>query len=225
MEPSNQQEAYDMMQSAFELSEKLREPVIVRVVTRLAHSRAAVEVREASEMQNLGICRERWVLLPGIARARYATLIDKQADMLAASEASVYNKQECGGGSLGIIACGIGYNYVKEAVGNAANILKVSHTIAAGRYMSPGKRERCCYSGGGWPARGGAAGESYTWCRISFEGPPHRRLATHGRAHPRQCGGGSWCGTETDACAFGHCGATSSSVVSGLWPQGCIYGA
>lgn len=126
MEPSNQQEAYDMMQSAFELSEKLREPVIVRVVTRLAHSRAAVEVREASEMQNLGICQERWVLLPGIARARYATLIDKQADMLAASEASVYNKQECGGGSLGIIACGIGYNYVKEAVGNAANILKVS---------------------------------------------------------------------------------------------------
>lgn len=126
MEPSNQQEAYDMMQSAFELSEKLREPVIVRVVTRLAHSRAAVEVRDASEMQNLGICPERWVLLPGIARARYATLIDKQADMLAASEASVYNKQERGGGSLGIIACGIGYNYVKEAVGNAANILKVS---------------------------------------------------------------------------------------------------
>ncbi|MBR4161521.1 MAG: indolepyruvate ferredoxin oxidoreductase [Bacteroidaceae bacterium] len=126
MEPSNQQEAYDMMQSAFELSERLHEPVVLRIVTRLAHSRAAVEVREPMEMQNLGICQERWVLLPGIARARYATLVDKQADMLQASEASIYNKVEHGGGSLGIVACGIGYNYVKEALGDNANVLKIS---------------------------------------------------------------------------------------------------
>lgn len=126
LEPSNQQEAYNMMQSAFELSETLHEPVVLRIVTRLAHSRAAVEVREPMEMQNLGICQERWVLLPGIARARYATLVDKQADMLSASEASIYNKVEKGGGSLGIVACGIGYNYVKETLGDNANVLKVS---------------------------------------------------------------------------------------------------
>ena len=126
LEPSNQQEAYDMMQSAFELSETLHEPVVLRIVTRLAHSRAAVEVREPAEMQNLGICQERWVLLPGIARTRYAALVEKQADMLSASEASIYNKVEKGGGSLGIIACGIGYNYVKETLGDNANVLKVS---------------------------------------------------------------------------------------------------
>ena len=126
MEPSNQQEAYDMMKSAFELSERLREPVVLRIVTRLAHSRAVVGVSDPMEVQNLGICQERWVLLPGIARARYATLVEKQADMLQASEASIYNKVERGGGSLGIIACGIGYNYVKEALGENANVLKVS---------------------------------------------------------------------------------------------------
>lgn len=126
LEPSNQQEAYDMMQSAFELSETLHEPVVLRIVTRLAHSRAAVEVREPAEMQNLGICQERWVLLPGIARTRYAALVEKQADMLSASEASIYNKVEKGEGSLGIIACGIGYNYVKETLGDNANVLKVS---------------------------------------------------------------------------------------------------
>lgn len=126
MEPSNQQEAYNMMQSAFELSEKLQEPVVLRIVTRLAHSRAAVEIREANEMQNLGICQERWVLLPGIARTRYAALIEKQNDMLSASETSIYNKVEKGGSSIGIIACGIGYNYVKEALGDNANVLKVS---------------------------------------------------------------------------------------------------
>ena len=126
MEPSNQQEAYDMMQSAFELSEALHEPVVLRIVTRLAHSRAAVEVHEPLEMQNLGICQERWVLLPGIARTRYATLVEKQAEMLAAAEASIYNKVEKGQGTLGIIACGIAYNYVKEAMGDGANVLKVS---------------------------------------------------------------------------------------------------
>lgn len=104
LEPSNQQEAYDMMQSAFELSEALHEPVVLRIVTRLAHSRAAVEVHEPLEMQNLGICQERWVLLPGIARTRYAALVEKQAEMLAAAEASIYNKVEKGQGTLGIIA-------------------------------------------------------------------------------------------------------------------------
>ena len=114
-EPSNQQEAYDMMESAFTLSETLKEPVVLRVVTRLAHSRAAVEVREARELQNLGICEERWVLLPGIARQRYAALIAKQDDMLKASADSLYNKVEKGGcGKLGIIACGIAYNYLME---------------------------------------------------------------------------------------------------------------
>ena len=126
LEPSNQQEAYDMMQSAFELSEALHEPVVLRIVTRLAHSRAAVEVHEPLEMQNLGICQERWVLLPGIARTRYAALVEKQAEMLAAAEASKYNKVEKGQGTLGIIACGIAYNYVKEAMGDGANVLKVS---------------------------------------------------------------------------------------------------
>ena len=125
-EPSNQQEAYDMMKSAFELSEQLREPVVLRIVTRLAHSRAAVEVKEALDVCNLGICQERWVLLPGIARARYAALIEKQDEMLAAAEASVYNKREAAAGKLGIIACGIAYNYVKEVLGDDANMLKVS---------------------------------------------------------------------------------------------------
>lgn len=66
------------------------------------------------------------MLLPGIARARYAALIEKQDEMLAAAEASAYNKREAAAGKLGIIACGIAYNYVKEALGENANVLKVS---------------------------------------------------------------------------------------------------
>ena len=85
-EPSNQQEAYDMMKTAFEYSEAIKEPVVLRIVTRLAHSRAAVETSDIMEEKPLNISEEAWVLLPGIAKKRYATLIEKQPVMEKASE-------------------------------------------------------------------------------------------------------------------------------------------
>lgn len=125
-EPGNQQEAYDMTSAAFELSEALKVPVMLRIVTRLAHSRAAVQTGTLSDQNPLNICQERWVLLPGIARKRYIDLIGKQPAMLKAAENSPFNKTENNGGKLGIIACGIAYNYVKETLGNSGNILKIS---------------------------------------------------------------------------------------------------
>ena len=117
-----------MVASAFELSERLREPVVLRVVTRLAHSRAAVEVGEPLAEKPLNVSTERWVLLPGIARKRYDALIAKQPEMEQAAEDSIYNKvEQCAEAPrLGIVACGIAYNYVKEAVGEKVNLLKVS---------------------------------------------------------------------------------------------------
>ena len=73
-EPSNQQEAYDMMHTAFQMSEDLKTPVMMRLVTRLAHSRAAVEVGETSEQNPLNLSTDKWVLLPGIARRKYLNL-------------------------------------------------------------------------------------------------------------------------------------------------------
>ena len=126
LEPSNQQEAYDMMAEAFELSERLKEPVLLRIVTRLAHSRAAVETGEAREENKMTPSTDQWVLLPGIARKKYAALLDKQPAMEKAAAESKYNRVENNGGNVGIIACGIAYNYVKEAIGDKGNILKVS---------------------------------------------------------------------------------------------------
>ena len=125
-EPSNQQEAYDMMTSAFELSEKLQEPVVLRVVTRLAHSRAGVEVTEPVAEKPLSPSTDAWVLLPGIARKKYVALLEKQPTMKQASEESRYNRVEPSASKLGILACGIAYNYVKEAVGEEANLVKIS---------------------------------------------------------------------------------------------------
>ena len=126
-EPSNQQECYDVMAKAFDYSEAIKEPVLLRVVTRLAHSRAAVEIGEVRDTNPMNPSTDQWVLLPGIARKKYEVLLGKQSQMLEAAEKSAFNRVEKGGKQrLGIIACGIAYNYVKEAVGNDANILKVS---------------------------------------------------------------------------------------------------
>ena len=132
-EPSSQQEAYDMVARAFALSEELKTPVLMRVVTRLAHSRAAVTLGEAVPQKDLQPSSDRgWVLLPAIARAQYIKLIDKQTLMAQAAESSAFNRLETAGEGkpLGILACGIAYNYVKEALAAdpslEVNLLKVS---------------------------------------------------------------------------------------------------
>ena len=118
LEPSTQQEAYDMMAYAYQLSEETKLPVLMRVVTRLAHSRAGVVVRESLPQNGLNpeTDRTHWVLLPANARRQYASLVGKQGNLLAASEASIYNKTVISNqkSTLGVIACGIAYNYVME---------------------------------------------------------------------------------------------------------------
>ena len=75
-EPSNQQEAYDMIFDAFELSEKYAIPVLFRITTRLAHSRAAVELKRKipEKKLNLPSDQRQFVLLPALARKRYRAL-------------------------------------------------------------------------------------------------------------------------------------------------------
>lgn len=118
LEPATQQEAYDMMPYAYELSEALRLPVLMRVVTRLAHSRAEIAVREPLPQKALAPDNERthWVLLPGNARRQYAALIEKQEALQASSEKSPFNKTAVAAqkAKLGVLACGIAYNYVME---------------------------------------------------------------------------------------------------------------
>ncbi|MFP3860849.1 MAG: thiamine pyrophosphate-dependent enzyme [Bacteroidales bacterium] len=117
LEPSNQQEAYEMAYHGFELSEALKTPVLLRITTRLAHSRSGV-IRLQQKEQNKGSIPEnkrQFVLLPAIARKNYEGLLSNQVNMEEASEESKYNTYSDGKDkSLGIIACGIAYNYLME---------------------------------------------------------------------------------------------------------------
>src|SRR5574344_2859426 len=88
LEPSNQQEAYDMMGYAYDLSETVNLPVLMRVTTRMAHSRAVVEVGSAKAENDFHFpVNERdWVLLPVVARRRNDVVTGQQKDLLQRAE-------------------------------------------------------------------------------------------------------------------------------------------
>ena len=117
-EPSSQQEAYDMVAAAFDYSEQQKLPVLMRVTTRMAHSRAVVEVKPEARKQNemnYEAEAKNWVLLPANARRRNDHVTSQQLALEEDSMASPYNVySDAADHSLGIIASGIGYNYVRE---------------------------------------------------------------------------------------------------------------
>lgn len=132
MEPSNQQEAYEMAGYAFDLSERLETPILFRFTTRLSHSRANITtgaVREQNPVSPVDAGERRFTLLPAVAQRNYKRLCEKQADFIASSESSPFNwYQEGTDKSLGIVASGIGYNYLMEAYGGKCPhpVLKIS---------------------------------------------------------------------------------------------------
>jgi indolepyruvate ferredoxin oxidoreductase alpha subunit len=122
LEPANQQECYDCTRAAFEASEQLGLPVMVRLVTRLAHSRAIVQLPEAQPAADAKRgarplpSPNDWTLIPANARRRFRRLLDTQAAIAEFSEQSPFNHLTLAG-ERGIIASGIAYNYVREALG------------------------------------------------------------------------------------------------------------
>lgn len=117
LEPSCQQEGYDLPFYAFELSEKYRVPVLIRLTTRLSHSRADIIRRDPIPENTLNLPADlnQFLLLPAIARKKYAQLLEKQQDFEAESEISPLTRYEDGADKrLGILACGLTYNYLME---------------------------------------------------------------------------------------------------------------
>ncbi|MFH2002282.1 MAG: thiamine pyrophosphate-dependent enzyme, partial [Planctomycetota bacterium] len=115
-EPSTQQEAYDMTYAAFSLSEKLRLPIMVRLVTRLAHSRSAVTCKERLPQNEVRIADDprHFTLLPVNARRNFAELTGRWHEVEEALWALPFNRMELKGRKLGVIASGVGFNYFME---------------------------------------------------------------------------------------------------------------
>ena len=140
LEPGDQQEAYDMVHYGFDFSEKYHVPVLLRITTRLAHSRSGVARKSAVRPQNelhMPSDLRQFVLLPSIARKRYKNLLRDHSSFIEESEASPFNRYIDGPDkSLGIIVCGLAYNYLME---NYPDRVVPHPVLHIGQYPMPRK--------------------------------------------------------------------------------------
>jgi indolepyruvate ferredoxin oxidoreductase alpha subunit len=107
-----------MTREAFDLSERFRVPVVVRLVTRLAHSRSMVALAEPRPENPPRRAPEptSWILLPGYARRQWRALLARQDEMAAHAEEACVLTLSMRKGGLGVITTGIARNYYEENV-------------------------------------------------------------------------------------------------------------
>jgi len=132
LEPSTGEEAKEMVKYAFDLSEELQEPVILRTTTRINHSSFVVELGDIRPRETQGSFEKnpfRYVTVPAVSRNLHKLLLQNYDKALAISNESPWNRIT-GDGPWGIVCNGVSYNYVQDAVrdlgaSDRAKILRV----------------------------------------------------------------------------------------------------
>ena len=140
VEPSSVEEAKDLVLYAFDLSEKLKEPVILRTTTRINHSSGIVTLGKIAARTTTGDFKKdpfNYVTVPAVSRKLHVKLLENIATAAAISDRSPYNYIR-GAGKWGIICNGVSYNYASDAVADLdiadkTSILRIgfSHPLPA----------------------------------------------------------------------------------------------
>lgn len=127
LEPSDSGEAYEFAKLAYELSEQYDTPVIVKMCTRVAHSQSIVDPKERVEVPTKKYEKNiaKYVMMPGNAIRRHPIVEERMQKLTEYAEVCDINRVEMGDTSLGIITSSTCYQYVKEALGDKACILKL----------------------------------------------------------------------------------------------------
>ena len=131
LEPSDSQECHDYAKLAFELSEKFDTPVMLRMTTRVCHSKSLVELGERTTKDIIPYVPNipKYVTTPANARVLRVQLEDRLAAMEEYSNTTELNKPEYNDTKVGVITSGIAYQYAREAFGEDASYLKLGMTF------------------------------------------------------------------------------------------------
>lgn len=129
LEPSDSQEAKDMVGQALGISERFDVPMMLRTTTRISHSKSLVELADPIERSVKPYVKSapKYVAVPAHAKARHVIVEQRLAEMAAFSEETELNRVDWVEKHIGVITSGIIYQYVKEALPNAS-ILKLGYT-------------------------------------------------------------------------------------------------
>ena len=127
LEPSDSEECLEYAKAAYELSEKFDTPVILRLTTRVAHSRIIVNIGERNDIgvkeyvKNPG----KYVMMPAMAKKRHIVVEDRMVAEREWAETASINTVEYNDKKIGVISSGICYQYAKEALGDRVSYLKL----------------------------------------------------------------------------------------------------
>lgn len=138
LEPRNHQEAYLMTIEAFTISEMYNVPVILKLVTRLSHSRAKINRGSTLNKTARGVARdkENWMALPSLSRKNWTSLLEQQNDFITYSESSENNPLYINKdfNDFGVITTGLGGNYYLE---NESDFAQRPSHLHIGLYPAP----------------------------------------------------------------------------------------
>ncbi|MBM7865750.1 indolepyruvate ferredoxin oxidoreductase subunit alpha [Heliobacterium gestii] len=132
LEPSDSQEAKDMVKLALDMSERFDTPVLLRITTRIAHSQSLVELGEPIErtVQPYSKDAKKYVMIPAYARTRRLFIEERDKQLGEFTETVDVNRIEMADPSFGIITSGVAYQYVREAFPDASLLrLGMTHPL------------------------------------------------------------------------------------------------
>lgn len=128
LEPSDSAECRDFVKLAYDISEQFDTPIIVRMSTRVAHSQSIVDTEERIERELKEYTKNprKYVMMPAFAKGRHVFVEERTKKLIEYAETSSLNRIEnTDSKELGIITNGAAYQYVKEALGDSAAVLKL----------------------------------------------------------------------------------------------------
>ena len=137
VEPSDSQECKDFMIAAYEISEQFDIPVLMRMTTRVCHSKSLVSLGERAHIAPKKYVRKpgKYAMLPGTARARHIVREKTLADLEEYAYTSPLNKIEYNDKQIGIVTSGISYMHAKEVFGDTVSYLKLGLTHPLSRKL------------------------------------------------------------------------------------------
>ncbi len=132
LEPSDSQECKDFTKAAFSLSEQFDLIMLVRMTTRICHSKSVVALGEREQPTSKGYISnpQKYAMLPANARKRHVAVEQNLEALKEYAYSSALNRMELNDPSIGIITSGISYMHAREAFGDSASYLKLGITYA-----------------------------------------------------------------------------------------------
>ncbi len=129
-EPSDSQECIDMTKEAYRVGETYDVPVMIRMTTRVCHSKSLVEEKDRQEVAPVLYQKQRDKMdaVPAISKRRRYVIEEREEKLKGYAESCPFNEIEMNDTKIGIIAAGAAYLYAKEALGDKASYLKLGFT-------------------------------------------------------------------------------------------------